>query len=784
MQGVDPMQMRSLITAGSGTQRWQVAVLTAVMLFASACRGSSDPSAEAHQDTQAHQDAQVMVAHSPMPLQPEPETIQVRGGGVADGDSAPEQAGQGHRREPAGRDDAGGDESGVADTAGHSGEKGSGQETSALVVVTEERTNRDGREDGSHHEHGAGDSSTSTTSTAEGEGAGSMTEDPGDTPSGAPADVPSDSSTTTHAHTAPASSSSASPVGRGTTRVLGVADQSRLGQGFTVPAGEVWEFDPNSDVHLRVSANVVVNGVLRMRPASSSVEHVLEFVNVDERRFEGGGMRVLGSDVGLWVMGNGQLDIQGSRRTGWTNLAEGASKGSRTLVLSSAPVGWRPGDEISVAPTTSPSSTEHYDQFDERRITSINGSVIQLDRPLSFDHPRVNGRWTAEVANLTRNVRIQGTGRNTPNPAENGRAHILIRSSAPQHIKYAQIRHMGPRTTDAGNNPTAGVPGRYSLHFHHSMDGSRGSIVEGVVVRDSGNHAYVPHASHGITMRDNVAYDGWEDAVWWDPPGTGASGPRISDFSNDSDDLMIDRMLVAGLRDDPEYRGFTLNGTTVATGKNVTMKNSVAVGVQGNDNASGYHWPAVSNGHPNNVWTFTNNMAHNNRADGMFVWQNDQRAHVIDGFVAYHNGGEGVEHGAYLNTYQYKDLFLYGNGGAAIAHHSAAAGRIRGDDRADGYTQSFVGLEGGGVLELHPQTLESPMPTLYRDCTFTKVEIMNRTQKADQVMNYDFVNCDLDPGDFVFTDVGPVTRVRVQDGSSAYQLDSRGRISTIGPFYK
>lgn len=573
------------------------------------------------------------------------------------------------------------------------------------------------------------------------------------------------------------------PPGGNADRVLTSADSRELVNGFTVPAGQTWEFASNQNVSIDVGGNVVVHGVLRMRPSSADIVHQLRFVGINERDYVGGGMQVLESDVGLWVMHSGQLDVEGHRRSGWTSVAGSANRGSTQLTVNPAPTGWRIGDEISIAPTAPPDAERHYEQFDERRIVAINGATITVDRALTYDHPQVNGSWTAEVMNLTRNVRISGMGANVPDPIRNGgRAHIMIHSTKPQHIRYAELRNLGPRTSDTGSElDTDGVTGRYALHFHHNGDGSRGSRVEGVVVREAGNHGLVPHASNGITMFDNVVYDGWQEGVWWDPPGTGVEGYNFNDLSNDSDDVMLDHILVAIVRADPDFRGYVVSGFHLSTGRDVTVRNSVAVGIQGNDNASGFHWPATANRHPNNVWNFSGNVSHNNRADGLFVWQNDENRHVTQNFTAYHNGDAGIEHGAYLNAYQYNNISLFSNGNNAIVQHGGVWSTSN-LGRTDGYSQAFEGIDSNGPLLLTPLVLGSGDPTLYRNCSFTEVEIDNASSRDNPGL-YDFVNCGLSPSDFKLTSVEPGTRIRVQDGGSAYSLDSQGQRQSISPFY-
>jgi hypothetical protein len=614
------------------------------------------------------------------------------------------------------------------------------------------------------HRHGGHRHPTTTTTGGTGNGGPSTTAS-GSTTSSLPG-------VTTTATTGPVVT--APPPSGNATRIITNADRAALAGGFTVPAGQIWEFAPDQNVTIEAGKNVVVEGLLRMRPNSANVQHLLQFVNINEAAFVGGGMSVLASDVGLWVTGAGQLDLQGSRRAGWTRLSGSVDTGATQITLADAPSGWQVGDQISIAPTGATTSRGFSTQFDERKISAISGKAVTLDAGLSYSHPMVNGKWTAEVMNLTRNVRIEGQGGNGPVPsATNGRGHVFVMSSKPQTIKYIQIRNMGARKGSAGNSN--GVLGRYSLHFHHNGDGSRGSIVEGVVVRNSGNSAFVPHASNGIVLRDNIAYDGWENAFWWDPPTS------RTDTANNSNDLLLDHDIVASLHTDPAFRGYQLSGFTMATGSNMTIRESVAVGVQGNANANGFRWPEQNNMNPLNVWNFSgNNMAHNNNADGIFVWQNDGNRHVISDFVAYNNGETGIDHGAYTNAYQYKNIQLYGNGQNAVVEHSASIGG--GEPRADGYGLAFENLTTDGALWMRLQTLGSNRPILYKNCSFASVIVDNNSDK-NNAGYYDFVDCGLDPSKFVFKNPEAGTRIRVQDGSSAYQLDDHGTMTTISPFY-
>lgn len=516
--------------------------------------------------------------------------------------------------------------------------------------------------------------------------------------------------------------------------------------GFVVPAGERWCFDPDATTTVTVTENVVVRGTLVMRPASPDVVHTLRFEGVDESRYRGGGMDVLDTDVGLWVMG--VLDVRGTAKTAWMRLAGAASAGDASLTLAQEPSGWRAGDRLLVVPTardaTSPSD------FEVRTIGAVEGGRVTLTAPLEADRPTVAGQ-TAEVANLTRNVVIEGTGSGSFDPAENGRAHVMVMSSQPQKISHAALRLLGPRhNTDGitkGRHITDGVLGRYPLHFHHMGDAARGSIIDGVVVEQSGNHAFVPHASHGVTIRNSVAYDVWEDAFWWDPP------PERGNDVNDSYNIVWDQNLVAIVRDDPEFRGNRLAAFRLGDGVGSVLTNSVATGVQGSKSASGFHWPE----HGHAVWRFAGNTAHNNRVNGIFVWQNDGLDHLIERFVAYHNGAAGIDHGAYSNDYVYRDVTLVGNG-RAIKHLAVG--------REGGQTWQDVEVDDDVLIGHH--NLPSRVPVTYINLHLADSRIVLDESDSGGVFIFRSTtqDRDLSPGDFEVRSCLSDVSVQNSDGSS------------------
>jgi G8 domain len=395
-------------------------------------------------------------------------------------------------------------------------------------------------------------------------------------------------------------------------------------------------FDADRNVTLSASGNVIVNGVLKMRPRSSKFRHRLVFTGVNEQAFQGGGLDPLASDVGLWVMGDGRLDVRGGGKKDWTRVAGNVAAGTHSITLKQRPIGWRRGDLIAITPTGSASKQSHYADFDVVRVKAINGKRITLSAATKHSHPEIeaqNKTFTAEVLNLTRNVVIRGT------PGK--RAHIFIRSTRPQSIKNCMIRHMGPRKNGEK------VLGRWPLHFHHAMNGSRGSVVQGVVIREAGSHAFVPHVSHGITFRDCIAFNVLETAFWWD-----------EEIVDATDDILWDHCVAALVKITDSGDKFRLAGFVLRSGNGNLIRDCVAVGVQGLDSSAGYHWPSPTTG----IWKFENCLAHNNNRMGAFAWKNGEEPHGIDGFTAYRNGISAVMHGAYANAFHYENMELLENG--------------------------------------------------------------------------------------------------------------------------
>lgn len=497
--------------------------------------------------------------------------------------------------------------------------------------------------------------------------------------------------------------------------------------GVVIESGGELAFDSAASVTLKSAGNIEVYGLLTVKP-SSAVTHTITFTGVDESKFVGGGMDVLATDVGLWVRGSGQLDIAGSPKVAWNRTGDDVS--------------WSSSDSLVVTPTASGDYTT-FKSF-------TKGSAV----------PTVNGIWAAEVLNLTRNVVIEGEA--------GKRAHINIISDQPQFVSHALIRNMGP--TQPKDDYTIGYVGRYPLHLHHCGEGSRGSVVDGVVVTDSGARAFVPHGSHGITMRNCIAYRIQDAAFWWDFPDddddTGA---------NNTNDTVWDDCVAAAISPNDPIRGFTLHGFSIGAGSGNIARRCVAVGILGTKNSSGYHWPSKANAEEN-VWVFEDCLAHNNVRTGIYGWQNDSNDHVITRFDAYRCGFAGIIHGAYTNRYLYQDIRIHDCPRGLEVHAKGPE-----DDKPPALRFNNVVVTGSTVADVvtTKHNSDNEGVTEYTGGDITTVLVDNAANSGDQEATYTFIDTGLYPSGVTLGKVVAGTMVIGQNGDEQWQMDHTGLVTYL-----
>jgi hypothetical protein len=502
----------------------------------------------------------------------------------------------------------------------------------------------------------------------------------------------------------------------------------------TIANGTTLRFPPNASATLIMdNKNLIIRGRLEMKPQSTSVVHTLQFSNVSEAAFVGGtsgGMSrtPVATDIGLWVVDTGILDAIGSTRTAWDRSGNSST--------------WLTTDEMYRVPFTAgnfTTFTTHTKGIAPSTVVGPNGVT-----------------YTQECLNATRNVIIQGT--------VGHKAHVFISSDEAQTIKYVRFYALGPRKM-GGDGFTAKVTGRWGgPHFHHS---GSGNLVEGCIVYGAGSHAFVYHSTDTSVFRDCVAFASTEIPFWWDFDSS-------ADFSND---VTYDHCLAAGIYCIPEFRGFDLTGFALYANSG-TLTDCAAVGVLGNNTASGFTWPESSQGNWN---TNSGNVAHNNYVYGEYNWQNNSFGHNIGTLVAFRNGSSGILAGAYINSFRYDGQVLFNNGGGGDLQILATSYDI---PISNGRQARFKNIT-AGALCIGDHTVGSEQPTLVLNCNFTTGRVDETTRGAPYVSStWNIVNCGLEPNEWTVAFMAPATLLRVErtDGTS-YRMNSDGTSTVISPFY-
>jgi hypothetical protein len=446
-----------------------------------------------------------------------------------------------------------------------------------------------------------------------------------------------------------------------------------------------------------------------MTPANPAYIHLLRFTGINENNIVGGGMDPVASDIGLWVMGAGRLQLQGADKTSWTNAAGAITAGATVNVNDAA--GWLPGDSVIITATADGATN-----YDTRSIKAISGNTIALSTAATV-HPVINNQWTAEVGNLTRNVRIEGTA--------TGKSHVFIRSTQPQVIKNVQFRYLGPRKDQDKDKISDLILGRYGIHFHHCDDGSDGSVVIGCVMRDIGNHAYVPHVSNGIEMRDNIALNCTETPFWWDLNET-------SHRTNWVHNLVVQPQFVErSYNFDNDGGGHTLgvHGMVLGRGDDNRCDSNVVCGQTGLETTNAaYDWEEMQFV---SVWIFKGNLAHNCQ-NGSRIWQNSEDAHVLENTTIY-NCYYGGLFGAYQNNYGWKGGIFFN---APFEDHAASSD--------NGARFENITFDGAGKIPYPFKLIGGPgkgvRPVFMRACTIlggTKGAILDSVDQG--VKNLDII---------------------------------------------
>ena len=211
------------------------------------------------------------------------------------------------------------------------------------------------------------------------------------------------------------------------------------------------------------------------------------------------------------LISHGSVSIHGAAVTSHVAVNGALLAGANLLTLKSIPTGWKIGDTIVVA-----SSSSGAVQNEVRKIVALLGNLILLDRPLTFNHVPISTDLEIHVANTTRNVSIA-----SESTATQRRGHTMFMHNRDVHIANTGFYGLGRTDKDVpindpvvdanwqltagtGTNPRA----RYSVHFHRNgfVDDGNPATISGSAVVGSPGWGFVNHSSY-VDMTDNVAYD-------------------------------------------------------------------------------------------------------------------------------------------------------------------------------------------------------------------------------------------------------------------------------------
>jgi hypothetical protein len=103
-----------------------------------------------------------------------------------------------------------------------------------------------------------------------------------------------------------------------------------------------------------------------------------------------------------------------------------------------------------------------------------------------------------------------------------------------------------------------------------------------------------------------------------------------------------------------------------------------------------------------------------------------------------------------------------------------------------GYNTSVINTKSTDSLYITKHTLPGEGPMLFKDCIFPGVivnELPPRVPTPPPGL-FDFVDCGLSKEKFVILGMEKGSLIRVQNGTTAFQIDSTGVITDIAPFFK
>ena len=508
---------------------------------------------------------------------------------------------------------------------------------------------------------------------------------------------------------------------------------------LTIEAGGCVTAARNTASQLTLHGNLVVRGQLDLGRPEERIpsEHLVEilFTGMDDGDYEGqpstifggsmagvfgGGalepLEVKNTDIGLWIVDDGIVTAAGAEKKAWSFLTDGAGPGDSTFEVADAS-GWQVGDRIALTPTADRSQRDHYVQFDEAIVRTVDGNVVTLDTAPVFEHAGCTDCMRrGEAANLSRNVVMRSAD-------DSAHAHIAVANQGVLQLDSVELRWLGPEWPE----PTCGGPERrHPIHFHQLENAGDRSFIRHTSIW-GGQHGFVSvERTHGVELWDIAGYDtyGTGFALWYD---NSACGTRCNDRQDSVSrgtvmtDILGAKVGVSRREEGCLRIGHRHTVFVVSGGEGTGCRGCVATGsgFEGSGaDLSAFHWAEGGSGRPTD-FTFENNVAHNNDGHGAQVWHNATQAQAPYRHNRFWtNEGFGILWGAYGNRYRIADFISVDSGEASIG-----AKAVPSDDaiRIANATIDQVRVLAYVLVQREPNIMQNLQFTGERNVAFTQI---------------------------------------------------------------
>jgi hypothetical protein len=463
-------------------------------------------------------------------------------------------------------------------------------------------------------------------------------------------------------------------------------------------------------------------------------------------------------DIGLWVFEQGRWDVHGSPlvRT-WSKLQGDVAAGAQALVVENNVGDWYVGGKVVLTSTRNPEvysvrsdGKEETDSFIEHEIRTIqalevldNGQTkITLDQPLAFAHAGTEP-FRGEVALLTRNILVStelvGVSDTAYANVRNRKfAHTMYMPGAQGDIQYGEFKRMGHY----------GSLGRYSIHHHRMLQTSRGMVVRGNGIWETGFRCLNLHITHGVLVEDNVCYDSSSTAYFVEEDERQANVPEGYKRGYNQDNVFVHNIAIATKpkhfddRNDDAIAGEMRRLGSYWPGSETQHEaylGNVAVGGSEYEYSGGFTFPEDGNDIKSQgqiPFTFVHNEVHSTANHGIFSWQNVSIPRDMVDTRLWRNGETGIYWGAYGMSAYYFNAQLLENGKAGISATSVNSflqDSVVSGSTADG-SRSDQGFASGGYIKpQYPNPGVWLVRNIFKNLPTSAVSQVNKPVPGDNV---------------------------------------------------